>query len=281
MNLKPLSDKTLLARTLTLARKEREILLQVLWHLKEIEARKLYSDLRCAGLFEYCVKVLKYSEGQASRRISAMRLLKEIPNIAKSIEVGDLNLTQLGQAKSFFDEQKISSPKEKEDIVMELSGKSTRESEQMLWELRGENTPKRVTITVSEKTYSRLKRLQSLRSHTCSTFDDLFDQVCNELEPRWEPQVKRASKGARVDRRYVSVSTKAQVWKEASGKCQNCGSTARLEIDHIRPYALGGKTTKENLRLLCRNCNQRAGIRVFGQKNLRPRARTTSGSSGP
>ena len=86
MNLKPLSDKTLLARTLTLAREEREILLQVLWHLKEIEARKLYSDLRCAGLFEYCVKVLKYSEGQASRRISAMRLLKEIPNIAKSIE---------------------------------------------------------------------------------------------------------------------------------------------------------------------------------------------------
>ena len=136
MNLKSLSDKSLLAHTLNLARKERQILMEVLWHLHEIDRRKLYSDLKCSSLFDYCVKILKYSEGQASRRVSATRLLKEVPKIAAHIERGDINLTQLNQAKSFFQEMHIQKPKEKEDIILKLSGKSTRESEKMLWEMK-------------------------------------------------------------------------------------------------------------------------------------------------
>ena len=40
-------------------------------------------------------------------------------------------------------------------------------------------------------------------------------------------------------------------------------SSAEL-FDHIKPWALGGETSEENLRLLCRNCNQRESIERFG-----------------
>ena len=50
------------------------------------------------------------------------------------------------------------------------------------------------------------------------------------------------------------------------GKCTHpgCDSTHFLEYDHIKPLTLGGKTTFENLRLLCRAHNQRAAIDKFG-----------------
>ncbi len=266
MNLKSLSDKLLLSQTLSLVQKEREILVQVLWHLKEIDQRKLYSDLKCSSLFDYCVKILKYSEGQAGRRVSATRLLRDIPVIAAEISKGAINLTQLNQAKSFFDEMKIEKASEKVTIVMELSGKSTRESERMLWEKKGENTPKRVNLSLEEKTVMGLKHVQSLNSHKCSDMDKLLLAMCVEVEKVWVPQVKRNSTGGQIDKRYVSVAVKAKVWERDQGKCVQCGSKMRLELDHIKPFAVGGKTEIQNMRLLCRNCNQRAGVKYFGAR---------------
>ena len=269
MNLTSLSDKSLLSTTLSLAHKERQILSELLWHLKEIDSRNLYSDLKCSSLFDYCVKVLKYSEGQASRRVSATRLLKAMPKIILHIKNGDLNLTQLNQAHNFFNEMQIQSPKEREKIIVEMTGKSTRESEKMLHELKGSETPRRVMLHLKEETLHRLKQVQKMNSHKCADMDLLILNMCKEIEKIWDPTVvKRNSQGARVDRRYISVGIKAAVWKNDQGQCRICGSEKRLELDHIKPFALGGKTTEDNLRLLCRNCNQRAGIKIFGQNKL-------------
>jgi 5-methylcytosine-specific restriction endonuclease McrA len=51
-------------------------------------------------------------------------------------------------------------------------------------------------------------------------------------------------------------------------RCALCGDSpaidpaCRLEIDHIRPYSLGGKTVASNLRTLCRRCNIGRGNRA-------------------
>ena len=52
------------------------------------------------------------------------------------------------------------------------------------------------------------------------------------------------------------------------GRCENCSSIYALEIDHRIPKALGGKNLRENLRLLCRQCNQRKAIEVFGLNKM-------------
>jgi 5-methylcytosine-specific restriction endonuclease McrA len=38
-------------------------------------------------------------------------------------------------------------------------------------------------------------------------------------------------------------------------KCAECGSTSRLEIDHIRAAHKGIDNSLSNLRVLCRDCN--------------------------
>ena len=43
----------------------------------------------------------------------------------------------------------------------------------------------------------------------------------------------------------------------------------RLQVDHIRPYALGGASSVENLRLLCPSHNLFMAEKVFGQDYIR------------
>jgi hypothetical protein len=43
-----------------------------------------------------------------------------------------------------------------------------------------------------------------------------------------------------------------------------CGSTHQLEIDHVRPRALGGPSTLENCRVACKPHNGLAAREIFG-----------------
>ena len=96
------------------------------------------------------------------------------------------------------------------------------------------------------------------------------------------------------DPRTISAAVKREVWKRAGGRCEFplesggvCGSTCRLEFDHVRPRALGGPSTVENVRVACREHNQLAARRVFGdafmdaftQAKRKPREVSTPASS--
>ncbi len=51
-------------------------------------------------------------------------------------------------------------------------------------------------------------------------------------------------------------------WKvifERDKSCMICGSNKNLCIDHIIPVRLGGKSTLENMRVLCKSCNTKEG----------------------
>lgn len=99
MNLKNLSNTELHLQCQFLAKKERLATADMLWHLKENQKRMLFAEMGYRDLKEYCVKELKYSEGSAWRRISAMRLLAEIPELESKIQSGDLNLSQISLAQ--------------------------------------------------------------------------------------------------------------------------------------------------------------------------------------
>jgi hypothetical protein len=46
-------------------------------------------------------------------------------------------------------------------------------------------------------------------------------------------------------------------------KCKVCGSDVDLTIDHIMPVSRGGRTSLENLQVLCRACNSRKRDKVL------------------
>jgi 5-methylcytosine-specific restriction endonuclease McrA len=71
--------------------------------------------------------------------------------------------------------------------------------------------------------------------------------------------------------RHVQAAVKREVWIRDEGRCQFqlengelCGSTHRLQFDHLHPVALGGESTVTNLRLACAAHNLLAARRVFG-----------------
>lgn len=271
MNLRHLTDKALLNETLYWANQERQALIHLLNHLGEIDKRKLYSEIKCTSLFDYCVKVLRYAEGQASRRVSACRLLRQHPEISQDIQKGELNLTQLNQVSKFFKEENIKDPEKRKEVLSKIKNKTTRETDLILWELKKEGSPRRVTVILKEETLQELKRLQRLKAHSCPDLDTLLIRMSSEVTRIWDPTlVKRKRKLTEGDTRYISVQVKAYVWERDKGQCVNCGSTHALELDHIRPFAIGGKTVVENLRLLCRNCNQRKGLEYFGPMRPKP-----------
>jgi 5-methylcytosine-specific restriction endonuclease McrA len=87
--------------------------------------------------------------------------------------------------------------------------------------------------------------------------------------------------------RYIPAQVRREVWREANGRCtyrdpasgKLCGSTFKLQIEHLDPYAMGGSSRDPaNLTLLCAAHNQMKAARQFGdwQKNADPPSRQVS-----
>jgi 5-methylcytosine-specific restriction endonuclease McrA len=70
---------------------------------------------------------------------------------------------------------------------------------------------------------------------------------------------------------HVPAHVRREVWERDGGRCtfvlasgEACGSTHRLELDHIVPRALGGASTADNLRIRCKGHNLEEARRVLG-----------------
>lgn len=67
---------------------------------------------------------------------------------------------------------------------------------------------------------------------------------------------------ANTYRPHIPNSLRFAVYERDNYTCLHCGTSEQLSLDHIHPYSLGGKDTRDNLQTLCRPCNSRKGARV-------------------
>lgn len=176
MNLKALSNKKLLELTRVLVERERNITLEVLENLQEIELRSLYAERGFSSLFDYAVKELNYSESAAQRRISAMRLLKAVPGAKLKVKEGKLSLSTLAQAQSFCRAEKIGDETTKKALLHSLEGKSSREVEKNLVS-RAKNPQK----LRSEKLRAVSTSLSEIRLLVDDNFVAMLDELRNLL----------------------------------------------------------------------------------------------------
>lgn len=75
----------------------------------------------------------------------------------------------------------------------------------------------------------------------------------------------------RIPRRHVRYS-RVNVLARDKYTCQYCGSRpprSQLNLDHVVPRSLGGKSTWENVVASCVDCNRRKGGRTPQQARLR------------
>ncbi len=195
MNLNHLQDADLLTQIKNFVQTERDVVVKILHHLREIERRRLFSDLGYKSLFDYALGELKYSEGQAARRIQAMRLLRDLPQVEEKIATGALSLSNVHQAQSFFRDIQANEPcrivtsQEKLDVLEKLEHKSVRDAQKELLKIDPKQAlPKEkeraITETTSEVRFlvtDKLKaKLESVRSllgikGTAMSYAELID----------------------------------------------------------------------------------------------------------
>lgn len=299
MNLKTINDSKLLEVTKSLVNSEREITSQILKYLSEIDARKLYLERGYSSLFAFCTKELGYEESQAQRRINACRLLTEIPLIESKIESGELSLTALSQAQRFFraegkNQRSIDLPA-KIEILKSLENKSTRECERELIKLSPHAMPAmevrerqisethvELKVVLERSTVEKLKKLKDLFSHDESMdMAKLIDKMADHLLAKKDPSLekRRSQKGpaAPIVTRYIPAFLRREVWKRDQSRCQFkdpltnrvCLSKYRLQIEHIRPFAMGGENTLSNLELLCSEHNKLRAFKSYGSTHMK------------
>jgi ribosome-binding protein aMBF1 (putative translation factor) len=188
-SLRQLSDDELLVSLKSLIAREKEILLEILNHLKELDSRRLYLELGYPSLWAYCTTELKYSEAAAQRRIEAMRALREMPMLESKIISGALTLTNIAKVQSTVRRAKaaghvaaridsdFSTADLKTELFTKLENKTGREADLML----AETFPEAITyqqkirpinaehlalqLTVNKKLLAKLEQVKSLYSH--------------------------------------------------------------------------------------------------------------------
>jgi hypothetical protein len=60
----------------------------------------------------------------------------------------------------------------------------------------------------------------------------------------------------------IPAELRRAVFERDAYRCRECGTHLDLTVDHIIPESLGGPTTFENLRTLCRPHNSSKGVKV-------------------
>jgi hypothetical protein len=358
MNLRNETDLVLIQKTESLVREERELLTVILHHLREIDRRRLFSSLKYKSLHEFTVKHLGYPDDQASRRISAMNLLRELPEVEDKINAGDLSLTHLNIAQRHFrnEENATNEPLSREqklDVLNRIADKPVREAERITFSLSSapeELKPDRIRTVSEERSEfkftaatSTREKIETLKGwlahkHPKLSLGELVAMLCDLGLEQWDPSKTpaaprvrrgtnaRSKRGAGTNvmsmkspstnmapnrgpdasiaptdleaefhssaglvhdgskkstapesvmaKKTSAAQTRRDIFARAKNACENCGSVYALEIDHIIPQALGGCSDAENLRLLCRSCNQLAAVNAFGVAKMDPYLRT-------
>ncbi len=209
------SENTLLNNLKDLVATERRITQQIIEKLVEVDKTMLYAKMGYSSLFDFCTKELRLSEGAANRRISAMRLLRQVPTIKNKLEMNEINISTLTQLKSFItrvekaDGHKLTTS-EKTNLIEIISNKNQRECEQTLIALRpleyiNRETQRRVdAATVEVKFYmnlslqKKLERTRELLSHVNHKMEyaDLFDRLLEDFLKRNDPMRRNQIKNA-------------------------------------------------------------------------------------
>jgi hypothetical protein len=128
-NLKALSDDELLRRLSEPERQSRRVEADLVVHIAEVEARRLFAREAASSMFEYCRQVLHLRENEAYLRITVARASRELPAILTMLRDGRLHLSGIARLAPHLTRQN------REAVLKRAAGMSHREIRELLREL--------------------------------------------------------------------------------------------------------------------------------------------------
>jgi len=95
--LRTVSDDELLRRLTELVSQTRRVEADLVAHIGEVDARRLYAGQACPSMFAYCTERLHLSEAEAYRRITVARAARRHPAVLSALREGGLHLSGLAR----------------------------------------------------------------------------------------------------------------------------------------------------------------------------------------
>jgi|GEM_PF-1550993 len=241
---------------------EKKLTAEILKYLEEVNRRRLFVVYGTPSMFKFCTLILGYSEAEASLRIKAMKVVKVLPKALSKVENNQVTLSALASLQSFLAQNPEANPEQTLELIC---GKSTREADHILDGLSKNPPPRTLKLTLPDRVLKKLEKLQR-EFLGCSELEMIEALIDERLRAEAGAKPKRVERGSKLQR-YVSRSNKEVVWARAQGQCEGmigegrdrrrCQARTHLQIDHIRPVAIGGQGEQQNLQVLCSACNQR------------------------
>ena len=118
-----LSDKTLIEKLVGLSKEEAKICDEIVLHLIEVDKRMLYRDLGYSSLYAYCTLGLNFSAPRAKRRITAVRCMKDYPEVLQMFLRKQVSVSTI----CLF--AQILTPENQESLLAKVAYKSQAEIE--------------------------------------------------------------------------------------------------------------------------------------------------------
>lgn len=124
-----LSDDELIARTTDLVSRSRRLEAELVAHLAEVDARKLYLRKACPSMFVYVTSRLGLSEAEAYLRITAARVSRRFPAVLERLAAGRIQLSAIARLAPHLTDRSA------ERLLARAEGRSKREVELLVAEL--------------------------------------------------------------------------------------------------------------------------------------------------
>ncbi len=253
MELKAISDTELLSSLSSLVKTEKQTTLKILEYLGEVDSRRLWLREGYSSLFDFCVRHLKYSEGETARRIQGCRTLVKFEEVKPVLAKDEISLTALC----------LLSPHMTASNVMPLldaaKNQSTRQVEKIIEQHFPESKqrPRILSIELDDELEALLEKAKLELSEKMPSV--VFKRTLKDFL-----KIKSTRKSfVQKHTRYVPQSIKREVKIVDGNQCSfvgtngiRCNQRYHLQFDHIRPYGKGGSSLDVgNIRLLCKSHN--------------------------
>ena len=289
MNLIPLLRK--------LRRDEHRCTVEIVQTLVRLHASGEHLDNGYSSIFDFLVRGLKYSNAAASRRYKAMKCAQRDPRVIEMLRNHDVSLTTLATAES--------SLAEKPELLVQVAGKSAAKVEKILAAeslvpRKPRESVKRVAVkvedplfasasdpaecrvslrtTLTESDYEDFEKVRAIVSRKkpgASVEDVLIELMGSYLKQHAPKKRKKRLPQRKSTTRRIPKPVRDEVMLRDGEQCTHvgpdgtrCSAKHNLEIDHIKPWALGGTNEPDNLRVLCKAHNLHRARKTFGEHRV-------------
>lgn len=99
-----LSEEELVSQLASLCLEGKRLTARVIEHLIAIEDRDIHVRSACDSMWAFCVTRMNMSEGETSRRLNAVKLVRQFPSLLGRIERGEIHLSALKLAARYLDD---------------------------------------------------------------------------------------------------------------------------------------------------------------------------------